>query len=126
MAEAPAPGVQFPQPFVNPPQVPQALQAPQAMNSPARAGGQIVSAPQPVQVNVDHPQDELEVNFGVLVSLSILDFLVVSLFWSHIMALVMIYVAYQLQFSIGVLRLFTLLFQWRSCTSRAGFFFPEG
>ena len=76
--------------------------------------------------SVANAQDELEVNFDVSVSLSILDFLVVSLFWSHIMGLVMIYVAYELQFSMGVLRLFALLFQWRSFTSRAGFFFPEG
>ena len=86
MAEAPAPGVQFPQPSVNPPQVPQVLQAPQApqaMNPPARAAGQIAPAPQLVQVNVANAQDELEINFGISVSLSILDFLVVSLFWSH-------------------------------------------
>ena len=117
------------QPLVNPPQVPQVLQAPQApqaMNPPARAAGQIASAPQFVQVNVANAQDELEGNFGISVSLSILDFLVVSLFWSHITGLVMIYVAYQLQFSMGVLCLFALLFQWRSCISRAGFFFPEG
>ena len=101
MAEVPAPGVQFPQPLVNPPQVPQ---APQAMNPPA-------PGPRPVQVNVANAQDELEVNFGISVSLSILDFLIISLFWSHIMGLVMIYVAYQLQFSMGVLRLFALLFQ---------------
>ena len=86
MAEAPAPGVQFPQPSVNPPQVPQVLQAPQApqaMNPPARAAGQIAPAPQLVQVNVANAQDELEINFGISVPLSILDFLVVSLFWSH-------------------------------------------
>ena len=86
MAEAPAPGVQFPQPLVIPPQVPQVLQAPQApqaMNPPARAAGQIAPAPQLVQVNVANAQDELEVNFGISVSLSILDFLVVSLFWLH-------------------------------------------
>ena len=86
MAEAPAPVVQFPQPLVNPPQVPQVLQAPQApqaMNPPARAAGQIAPAPQLVQVNVANAQDELEVNFGISVSLSILDFLVISLFWSH-------------------------------------------
>ena len=86
MAEAPAPVVQFSQPLVNPPQVPQVLQAPQApqaMNPPARAAGQIAPAPQLVQVNVANAQDELEVNFGISVSLSILDFLVISLFWSH-------------------------------------------
>ena len=83
MAEAPAPGVQFPQPLVNPPQVLKAPQAPQAMNPPARAAGQIAPAPQLVQVNVANAQDELEVNFGISVSLSILDFLVVSLFWSY-------------------------------------------
>ena len=86
MAEAPAPGVQFPQPLVNPPQVPQVLQAPQApqaMNPPARAAGQIAPARQLVQVNVANAQDELKVNFDISVSLSILDFLVVSLLWSH-------------------------------------------
>ena len=86
MAEAPAQVVQFPQPLVNPPQVPQVLQAPQApqaMNPPARAAGQIAPAPQLVQVNVANAHDELEVNFGISVSLSILDFLVISLFWSH-------------------------------------------
>ena len=44
MAEVPAPGVQVPQPLVNPPQIPQVTQlqqAPQAMNPPARAAGQI-------------------------------------------------------------------------------------
>ena len=86
MAEAPAPGVQFPQPLVIPPQVPQVLQAPQApqaMNPPTRTACQIAPAPQLVQVNVANAQDELEVNFGISVSLSILDFLVVSLFWSY-------------------------------------------
>ena len=41
------------------------------------------------------------------------------------MVLVIIYVEYQLQFYMGVLRLFSLLFQWRSCISRAGFSFPR-
>ena len=41
MAEAPAPGVQVPQPLVNPPQIPQVPQLPQAMNPPETAAGQI-------------------------------------------------------------------------------------
>ena len=57
MAEVPAPGVQFPQPLVNTPQ------APQAMNPPVQAANDIAPAPQPVQVNVANAQDELEVNF---------------------------------------------------------------
>ena len=58
-------------------------------------------------------------------SLSLLDFLVVSLLWAHVIGLVMIYVAYKLQFSMGILRLFASLFQWRSCISRAWFSFPR-
>ena len=93
--------------------------------SSGESGGSNWPAPQPVQFNVANAQDEFEINFGISVSLSILNFLVASLFWSQIMGLVMIYVAYQLQFSMGVLRLFALLFQWSSCISRAGFFFPR-
>ena len=62
MAEAPVPGVQFPQLLVNPPQVPQ---APQAVTPPAQAAGQVAPAPQPVQVNAADAQNELEVNFGI-------------------------------------------------------------
>ena len=80
----------------------------------------------PFTFNVANEQDELEINFGIPVSLSILNFLFLLLFWSQVMGLVMIYVAYQLQSSMGVLGLFALLFQWRSCMSRAGLFFPEG
>ena len=68
MAEAPAPGVQFPQPLVNPPQAPQAPQvpqAPQAVNPPAQAADQMAPALQHVQVNAADAQNELEVNFGI-------------------------------------------------------------
>ena len=68
MAEVPAPGVQFPQPLVNPPQVAQVAQvaqAPQAMNPPAQAADEIAPTPQPLQVNVANAQDELELNFGI-------------------------------------------------------------
>ena len=69
MADAPAPGVQFPQPLINPPQVqqapqapnaphvpeapqvPQVPEAPQAVNPPAQAAGRVAPALQPVQVN---------------------------------------------------------------------------
>ena len=41
------------------------------------------------------------------------------------MGLVMIYVAYQLQSSMGVLDLFALLFQWRFACQGRGFSFPR-
>ena len=71
MAEALAPGVQFPQPLVSPPQAPQVPkapqvpQAPQAVNPPAQAAGQMAPAPQPVHVNAADAQNELEVNFSI-------------------------------------------------------------
>ena len=45
MADAPAPGVQFPQPLVNPPQVPQVPEVPQASQV-----AQVPQAPQAPQV----------------------------------------------------------------------------
>ena len=70
MAEAPAPGVQFPQPLVNPPargpQVPQVAQAAQVL--PAVQGVPVPQAAQGAGQNAAQNvaadgQNELEVNF---------------------------------------------------------------
>ena len=73
MDEAPAPGVQVPQPLVNPPQVPQ-------LTILRRQWWSNWPTPQPVQFNVANAQDEFEINFGIPVSLSLLNILFVCYF----------------------------------------------